>query len=102
MSVFETQAKRLVKKYPSLKEELITLINALKENPKQGVSLKHNCYKIRLSFRSKGTGKSGGARIITHVVYKKTSVYLLNIYDKSHKNSITDKELKELINELPE
>jgi hypothetical protein len=102
ISVFESQAKRLIKKYPSLKKELISLINALKENPKQGVSLKHNCYKIRLSIRSKGTGKSGGARIITHVVYKETSVYLLNIYDKSHKNNITDKELKDLIKGLPE
>src|SRR5688572_13173706 len=74
---FEKQAKRLVKKYPSLTEELYNLIQSLKTNPQQGKSLGKNCYKIRLSIRSKGKGKSGGARIITHIVIAQTVVYLL-------------------------
>jgi len=47
IAVFERQAKRLVKKYPSLKSELLLLIQVLKEIPqKQGTSLGNNCYKI--------------------------------------------------------
>lgn len=97
IEVFERQAKKLIKKYPSLKLELLTLIKELKEDPTQGTSLGKNCYKIRLAIKSKGKGKSGGARIITNIVVSDSSVYLLSIYDKSDKENITDKELKELL-----
>jgi hypothetical protein len=33
ISVFERQTKRLVKKYPSLKNEILKLINELEEAP---------------------------------------------------------------------
>ncbi|MGF7138251.1 hypothetical protein [Roseimarinus sediminis] len=42
ISVFERQAKRLVKKFPSLKKELQTLISELKEEPEKGTSIGHN------------------------------------------------------------
>jgi len=73
------------------------LADSLETNPAQGISLGHNCYKIRLSISSKGKGKSGGARIITHVHISETTVYLLSIYDKNEISDITDKELKMLI-----
>ncbi len=94
---FDIQLKRLIKKYPSLKKELEALSDSLETNPAQGIPLGHNCYKIRLSISSKGKGKSGGARIITHVHISETTVYLLSIYDKNEISDITDKELKMLI-----
>jgi hypothetical protein len=36
IAVFERQAKRLIKKYASLKGELLALVQELKENPEQG------------------------------------------------------------------
>ncbi|GAO30214.1 type II toxin-antitoxin system RelE/ParE family toxin [Geofilum rubicundum] len=101
ISVFERQAKRLIKKFPSLKKEIQGLINNLKEEPQNGTSIGHNCYKIRLAIASKGKGKSGGARIITHVVIKDDTVYLLSIYDKSDIENLTDKEVMELIKLIP-
>jgi len=101
-AVFEKQAKRLSKKFPSLKNELGELIQKLKEKPEQGTLIGKNCYKIRISIASKRKGKSGGARVITNIVISKLSVYLLNIYDKSEKGSLTDKELRELLNDIPE
>ena len=95
--VFEKQAKRLIKKYPSLKTELISLIATLKDNPSHGTALGKDCFKIRISIASKGKGKSGGARIITHFIITDSTVYLLSIYDKSEKENLTDKELKELL-----
>lgn len=53
IEVFERQAKKLTKKYASLKSELLDLILVLKENPIQGKSLGKNCYKIRLAIASK-------------------------------------------------
>lgn len=69
----------------------------LKEDPEKGTSIGHNCYKIRLAIASKGKGKSGGARVITHVFFKDNSVYMLSIYDKSDIENLTDKEILELI-----
>jgi mRNA-degrading endonuclease RelE of RelBE toxin-antitoxin system len=102
IAVFEKQAKRLFKKYHSLKQELLDLIQVLKENPEQGTVIGKNCFKVRISIASKGKGKSGGARIITHFVYTDATVYLLCIYDKTEKETITDKELIELLEQIPE
>ena len=101
IDIFERQAKRLIKKYTSLKGELIVLINELKQNPEQGIAIGNGCYKIRISIASKGKGKSGGARIITNVVVTDKVVYLLSIYDKSEKANLADKELQNLLKEIP-
>jgi len=99
-SRFKRKAKFLLKKFPSFKEELNKLISNLEENPTLGTPIKHNCYKIRLSIKSKGKGKSGGARAITHLHITNTTVYLLYIYDKSEQSSISDKDLIELIKDI--
>ena len=54
-------------------------------------------YKVRMAIASKGKGKSGGSRVITCVKIVEEHVYLLSIYDKSDKESISDKELDELL-----
>jgi hypothetical protein len=50
-----------------------------------------------MGISSKGKGKSGGSRVITCVKVLEQDVYLLSIYDKSDKESITDKELDNLL-----
>jgi hypothetical protein len=103
---FEKQAKRLIKKYPSLKIELLKLEESLTENPKQGTSLGNNFYKIRLAIKSKGKGKSGGARVINYLIFNSFSigkvdkVYLSTIYDKSEYQSISNKDLENILSEL--
>jgi len=101
IAVFEKQAKRLIKKYASLKNELFELVQSLKENPDQGSIIGKNCYKIRLPIASKGKGKRGGARIVTNFVIADQIVYLLSIYDKSDKENLNDKELEELLEYIP-
>lgn len=101
IAVFERQTKRLVKKYPSLKTELLNLVVSLKEKPEQGLPIGRSCYKIRIAIASKGKGKSGGARLITNFVVIEDTVYLLTIYDKSEKENLTDKELAELLKSIP-
>lgn len=65
-----------------------------------GTPLGKNAYKIRMAVTSKGKGKSGGARVITCVKIIATTVYLVSIFDKSEKENVTDKELKDLIKNL--
>ncbi|MEO8085767.1 MAG: type II toxin-antitoxin system RelE/ParE family toxin [Bacteroidota bacterium] len=101
LAVFERQAKGLIKKYPSLKKEILELVNSLKENPKQGSPIGNHCYKIRLAIASKGKGKSGGARVITYLKILHSTVFLLSIFDKSEKETISDKDLASLIKDIP-
>ncbi len=100
ITVFDRQVKRLIKKFPSLRKELQTLINELAEDPTKGISIGHDCYKIRLAIASKGKGKSSGARVITHVLFKNDTAYLLSIYDKSEMENLSDKEILELLKQI--
>ena len=92
---FRKDAKKLLKKYPSLADEIEELINSLEENPTLGTPLGQDCYKIRLAIKSKNKGKSGGARVITNVKIVNETVFLLSIYDKSDKTDITPEELND-------
>ena len=94
---FERKLKQLAKKHKSLKNDLGVLFEELEKNPTQGTALGKDCYKIRLSITSKGKGKSGGARIITYVKLVRNTLYLIDIYDKSEQSSVSDKELKLLL-----
>ncbi len=87
---FDKQLKRLSKKYPSLKNEVAQLGNILADSPISGTPLGNNCFKVRLSIASKGKGKSGGGRVITHIYVEDHLVYLLAIYDKSEQENIPD------------
>ncbi len=103
---FQKAAKAFFKKYPSFGMDLSLLEEQLIQFPYSGNALGNNCYKVRLKIKSKGRGKSGGARIITHVVIKSiksenlTIVTLLTCYDKSEVETISEKELIELVKKV--
>jgi mRNA-degrading endonuclease RelE of RelBE toxin-antitoxin system len=97
---FKKEAKKLVKKYPSLKLELGKLGRELSENPTTGDHLGNNVYKVRIAIKSKGKGKRGGGRVMTQVKVVKEKVYLFSIYSKGEKDDISDDEIKELIKDI--
>ena len=99
-SQFDKELKYLVKKYPSLKEEYRILYESLATNPLQGSPLGNDSYKIRLAIRSKNAGKSGGARVITHIKIIRQTVYLLSIYDKSKQSTLADKDIEARIKNI--
>ena len=94
---FDSEMKQLAKKYSSLKSEYEEFIEELEKNPEKGVPLGNNLYKIRLAIASKGKGKSGGARVITYLKTEQGEVYLLSIYDKGKKDTLSDKENKDIL-----
>lgn len=89
----------MIKRHKSLAKEIEALIERLAEKPEQGTAIGKNCYKIRLAIKSKGRGKSGGARVITCVVAIDERVILLSIYDKADQADIADSFLNQLLNE---
>ena len=94
---FKKEAKRLIKKYASLRTEILELGKELAENPTTGIPLGNDVYKIRLGVASKNKGKAGGARFITFVKIIDETVYLLSIYSKGEIDSLTDNEIIDLI-----
>ena len=94
---FKKEAKKLIKKYTSLRTEIAELGKELAENPTTGTHLGNDVYKIRLAIASKNKGKSAGARVISFVKIIDETVFLLSIYNKDEVDSLTVKEIKELI-----
>ena len=96
---FLKEFKRLYKHYKSLKGDVDALVVSLKDNPTQGADLGGGIRKVRMAITSKGKGKSGGARVITLTVLVSVTdldVWLLTLYDKSERETITDSEIAEL------
>lgn len=84
-----------------MKADYIRFISELKENPLMGTEIKYGLRKVRMAISSKQKGKRGGARVITHTVIYNASdadVTLLQMYDKSDRENISDSELRILLN----
>jgi hypothetical protein len=98
---FDRRARRLAKKYKSLKNDLRTFQQELMKNPFQGSDLGGSVRKIRMAIGSKDSGKSGGARVLTLTVLVSddANVTLLTIYDKSEIDNVSDKYIKMLVDE---
>ncbi|MCD7923329.1 MAG: type II toxin-antitoxin system RelE/ParE family toxin [Bacteroides sp.] len=100
---FDKEFKRLSKRYRSLKEDLINLIDELQKAPYQGADLGNHIHKVRMSVASKGKGKSHGARIITSTAaifsMEEGEITLLYIYDKAEQSTLSDEFIKQLVEE---
>ena len=83
-----------------MRDDYETFLKELRENPLMGTKLGKKLRKVRFAIASKGKGKSGGARVITHTVLVTTdgaNITLVTIYDKSDQESISNKELRQLM-----
>ena len=102
--LFDKRYKRFKKKFPSLETDLTEFVIFLDANPKAGILITDNVYKIRLASLDNNSGKSGGFRIITYVVDEITSstfeINLLIIYDKSEESNFDKNEITTIIKQL--
>ena len=94
---FKVAYKRLKRKYPSFDSDFRILMRSLTLSPKQGVELFNGIRKIRLNIKSKGKGKSGGARVIIRIQRIDDILAFLFIYDKSEMENVRDEYLRDII-----
>lgn len=97
---FDKELKRFSKHYASFLDDLKELAAEIKANPNLGTDLGGGIRKIRMQIKSKGKGKSGGARVISVNIYAtatETGVNLLYIYDKSERSTISAHEIEDLL-----
>jgi len=94
---FTKEAKRLYKKYKKLPDDLQVLVQELNQNPRVGIDLGANCYKIRLANSSIPIGKSGGFRVVYYYYNGDLDLYLLSIFSKRDMENISDNKIVELL-----
>lgn len=97
LATFSIKLKKLAKKYKKIKIDLQDLKKELSLNPKSGIPLQYNCYKIRVSNSSIPTGKSGGFRVVYYFIDKSNNIFLMTIYSKTQKENLSETELLELL-----
>lgn len=100
---FEKSFKALAKRHRSLKQDFREFSEELKQNPFQGDELTPGVRKIRMAIKSKGRGKSGGARVITYTVVtmeESGDVFLIDIYDKNDYSTVDLSILQKIIKQL--
>ena len=86
-----------------MKDDMKAFVEGLEKKPIQGVELSPGIRKIRMAIKSKGGGKSGGARVITYNVLvseQEGKIHLLEVYDKSEYTSVKEEVLKEIVKDL--
>lgn len=95
---FEKDVKKLKKKFPKIKNDLVKFIDELSSNPELGINLGENIFKVRIPNSSIPAGKSGGFRVIT---YYKTddTLYLITIYSKTEQDNILTDKLRQIVSE---
>ncbi len=97
---FAREAKRLAKKYPSFKQDYLDFLESIKRDPLQGDEITKNIRKIRMAIKSKGKGKSGGARVITFNILTQEvegKVVFILIYDKENASTVKVDVVKRLV-----
>ena len=100
---FAKEAKRLAKKYPSFKQDYKDFLDSIKENPLQGDEITKNTRKIRMAIKSKGKGKSGGARVITFNVLTNVEngqVVFLLLNDKEEASTVKTDVVKQMVRDM--
>jgi len=107
--------KRIFKEVPSFTkkwhelgltdDDLVTLECVLLKNPKAGNAIQGTAGIRKIRIPMDNLGKRGGGRVIYIDIEIKECIYLLNVYAKTEKIDLTEKEknlLKKLVNVLRE
>ena len=88
---FFNQAKRLKKRFPDLKKDLIKSLKSFK--PEKENHIGRSIYKIRIKSTNLQKGKSGGLRLYTYLYKTKKLLIPICIYSKSDKENLSLNEL---------
>lgn len=97
---FKAQLKRLMKKFPHVKEELLRVLEQI--DLSREISIGQNVYKIRIGSTDMKKGKSGGFRSYVYFYRKKNLLAPLCIFAKSTQESISDQQLQYHVDKILE
>lgn len=94
---FKSQLKRLMKKYPAAKEDLLSVLEVAdikKGIPQNAVAIGRSVYKLRVGSSDMKRGKSGGFRVYIYFFTRRDLLVPLCIYAKPETAAISENELQ--------
>lgn len=94
---FAKAIKKLQKRFKSVEDDCDSFIQSIKTVDELGIHLGNGVYKVRIANSNKKSGKSSGYRMISYLKLIDKKLYLMYIYDKSDLDSVSEKEIDELI-----
>lgn len=98
---FLRSAKPLAKRYRSFNQDYQNLLDELEKNPHMGTDLGNGYRKVRMAIRSKGKGKSGGARVISlDMMERNDTLYLIYVYDKADSENVDMSVIRNLVTRM--
>jgi mRNA-degrading endonuclease RelE of RelBE toxin-antitoxin system len=101
---FKENVRRLGRRFPHVKADVGAGIRVLMNNPRAGVVIPqgHGARKLRLLSSDLRTGKRGGFRLI-YLVEDEPSprIYLLLLYAKPDRETVSAAEIERLLAEIP-
>ena len=100
---FQKSIKALKKKYPHVKNDLLSQIKTLEKDPSAGDPIpgwNTEIWKVRVASSDVKKGKRGGYRLIYFWKPGEIKIYLLVTYFKGEKAEITKKEIETLLKKL--
>lgn len=89
---FKAQLKKLKKKYPSVKEDLLAKFDDL--DLANEISIGKSIYKVRIASSDQNRGASAGFRSYLFLYSVKDLLVPLCIYHKSEREGVSENELK--------
>jgi mRNA-degrading endonuclease RelE of RelBE toxin-antitoxin system len=98
---FDTDVKRLRKKYPDLRVELEQLEAQLKNDERPGDKIPgvgYDVRKVRLGNPSAKRGKRGGFRTV-YYIQQKDRILMLTLYAKTQRTDISPEQIRRIIEE---
>jgi mRNA-degrading endonuclease RelE of RelBE toxin-antitoxin system len=97
LNSFDRDVKKLVKKYPNIFQDLGKLKFILIQNPKSGVNLGDNLYKIRIENSANKKGKNAGFRVIYYYIDNNDNLFLIKIFSKNKLQNIPKSTILKLL-----
>jgi mRNA-degrading endonuclease RelE of RelBE toxin-antitoxin system len=98
---FKRSYKKLRKTYKRMDEDFASLLDVLEDNPSEGEAIpgfSNKIYKVRMKSADMKRGKRGGFRVIYYLTDH--IVYLLTIYAKAKRETISANEIKTALKEM--
>lgn len=101
-NLFRKRIKKLEKKYPNIKSDVLSVIALIDKSPEAGDRLQglKEIYKIRVPSTDMQKGKSGSFRMIYYLFNAEGAIFLLTIYSKAKQEKISVEKIKELLSKL--
>ncbi len=97
---FSKALKKLQKRFKNIEADCDTFLQNIQTIEHLGIHLGNGVYKVRIANSDKKSGKSAGYRLISYLKLLDGTLYLMYIYDKSDLDSVSEKQIDELIKKI--